>query len=470
MAENTTEKRKALLKRILLIIPAIFLVELILGGSGNIVSIAGMSIRKILFALTFACECLYIIIFARKIKIKKLDWFVFAFIVLNIIWMTIVPYLKGTSIWTAIDDGETVFFLALYFPTVFLIRQGELDWERIKRAFLFLTVVLALWHIVMYTLETIHPGIYVDYYNTFLPAITGGSFPGASPVLGFGFVRIITTTSIYLVVALFYTVGKKNKKIRHYIYIFILIVAVVTTMTRSLMISILLGFILFLIPIHKSMRNKTWFKKLALIVAAVAVGFIINVAYIVPMSNQYVENVYKKHDEMMENENIVISDSEQALLQGITGQQGNVIKRIGSATSEEEAGNTLRKDQTQALLRKWKESPLVGFGYGSYTEDCIRSPEYVYLYESTVPAMLMKLGVFGMVPWAVLIIAMIYFSFKYKYMNKKHHEFLIWLIASVAFALSIQTNPFLFTFCGFSIIMFLCLDIENQDEKARVEQ
>jgi len=60
----------------------------------------------------------------------------------------------------------------------------------------------------------------------------------------------------------------------------------------------------------------------------------------------------------------------------------------------------------------------------------------------------------------LLAAAMIFYAFKNKYKNKLYHEFLIWLVASVAFALSIQTNPFLFTFCGFSIILFLCLDIE----------
>ena len=94
-------------------------------------------------------------------------------------------------------------------------------------------------------------------------------------------------------------------------------------------------------------------------------------------------------------------------------------------------------------------------------EDNIRNEKYLYMYEATIPAMLMKLGIVGILSWILLIIVMIYYAYKNKYKKKRFNEFSTWLIAGIVFALSVQTNPFLFTFCGVSIIAFLCLDVES---------
>jgi O-antigen ligase len=460
MLENAYETKESLLKKVLLIIPLVFLVELILGGSGNTIVLGGIAIRKILFALTFISLCLYIIVYARRITIKKIDWFVFAFLFVNVIWITIIPYIKGTSIFTAIDDADTVFVLVLYFPTVFLIRQGAINWERIKKIFIFLTAILAVWHIVMYLLESFFPGIYNNYYESFLPTITFGLFGGESTVFGYGFVRIIKTTSIYLIVAFFYVLGQKEKKISCYIYMSLFLFAIMTTMTRSLLLSGMAGLVVFLIPIHKSMINKQWFKKAILVVVAVVAFVAFNNIIVAPISEMYVQNVYEKHLKADE-EKKPLSIGEKAVIDGKAKNQEDVLDRIGSSTSKNDASNKLRTQQTEALVNMWEGSPIVGFGYGSYTKDCIRNPDYPYMYEATFPSLLMKLGVVGVAAWVLFIIVLLYYTFKNKYMNKKYDEFLIWLIASVSFGLSVQTNPFLFTFCGFSLILFFCLDLET---------
>ncbi|MDD5016805.1 MAG: O-antigen ligase family protein [Eubacteriales bacterium] len=451
-------KIEKICKKILSAILFLFLVELILGGSGNVIIIGGLFIRKILFALSFIGLCLYVVFFARKITIHKLDWFVFGFLIVNIIWMTLIPYIQGTSVITAIDDGDTLFVLALYFPAVFLIRQGKLDWAKIIKQFLFITVMLAVWHIVMYVLESLDPGSYLAYYKSFLTAVTFGFFGGASPILGFGFVRIITTTSIYLVVAFFYLLGRKDKKVWHYISLFLLIAAIMCTLTRSLLISTMTGLIIFIIPVHKTMMGKKWLGKLILAAGICMVFVLINYLFIAPLSEQYVQNINEKYQSGEE-----LNPSEMAVVKGLSDEQDDVFDRIESSTSETEFGNTLRSEQTVALLEKWKESPVIGFGYGSYAEDCVRSSLFPYMYESTVPMLLMKLGIAGLVLWVVLIAAMVYTAFKNKYKNKKPGEFMVWLISCIVFALSIQTNPFLFTFCGMSLIVFFCLDAEQQN-------
>jgi hypothetical protein len=458
-------KKKYIFHQILIGILILFLIELILGGSGNIICIHNVSIRKILFIFTFCSTFLYIIFFAKKIIIKKLDWFLLIFIIINIFWMTIIPLLKNTGLFTAINDGDTILFLFLYYPIIFLIRQKEINWEKTKKLFIFLSIILAIWHIAMYTIESINPGVYLNYFNTFLPKITFGLYGGYSPVLGYGFVRIITTTSIYLIVAFFYVLGIEQKKAKEFIYIFILIFAIMTTMTRSLLISAIIGLLLYLVPIHPSLCNKDWLKKFINVSIIIIFVLSLNYLYINPMSKQYVENVHGKQEEAANNENIIISESETAIINETVDTDENVVTRIESSTSNTEIGNSIRTQQTKILFDKWKESPWIGYGYGSYTEECIRNVTYKFMYEATVPAMFMKLGILGFSAWIMLIIVMVYFAYKNKYLTKHYNQFLIWFITSITFSLSIQTNPFLFTFCGISIILFLCLDINVINQK-----
>jgi len=457
-----SHNKKTILQKILLLISFIFIVELVLGESGNFIVIAGIAIRKVLFGLCLLSLSLYVLLFARNIQIKRFDFFVLAFIVWNVIWMTLIPFIKGGSISGAIDDADTVFVMALYFPVVFLVRQGVIHWERINTAFIFLAVLLAIWHIIMYALESLFPGMYINYYKYFLPAVTFGLFGGASPVEGLGLVRIITTTSIYMIVAFILLLGKKNKKAKDEVFLIFLLIGIITTFTRSILISALLGIVLFLIPIHKSMIRVDKTRRLVTVLSCVLVVLLANVLFVLPLSKLYVKNVLEKYRTHSEE----LSEGEKALAEGLVSNGGDVIDRLASSASESDIGNKLRAEQTKALINKWKSSPIVGFGYGSYAEDCIRSEEIPYMYESTASAMLMKLGIVGIAAWGMLIVAMIYYAFKNKYMKKQYSAFRLWLIGCIAFALSVQTNPFLFTFCGLSIILFFCVDL---DTKANIE-
>lgn len=452
MGLDMNERKHAIWKNVLKIFPLIFFVELILGGSGNIVSIGGISIRKILLVIAFASLCAYIVFSKVRIEWKLFDTIVLAFILWNFVWMTLIPALKGTGIRDGIADGDTVLLLLIYFPLIILIRSGVINWGKVKKFFYVLAVILAVWHIVMYTLETLMPGIYIEYYNLFLPKITFGSFPGATPVLGFGFVRIITTTSIYMPIAIFFIAGIKRKKVIHYAFLLILVFGVITTLTRSLLISCLAGFLLLLIPIHKNMININWFGKLTFVVSLFVISLVFNYLFITPMSGKYIENVSLKNQQQM-------SDAELSVIKGESEEeQGDLIKRIGSSASENDFSNILREAQTQILIQEWKKSPVIGFGYGSYVEGCIRNGIYAYLYESTLPAMLMKLGILGLAGWVMLTVAMIVNSFKNKYSRGQHFKFWTWMITCIIFAMSVQTNPFLYTYCGLSIILFLCIE------------
>ena len=132
----------------------------------------------------------------------------------------------------------------------------------------------------------------------------------------------------------------------------------------------------------------------------------------------------------------------------------------------EDASNTalsqaLREEQDAALLGKWRDSPWLGFGYGAYVEDCIRNVQFPFMYESLIPALLLKIGVIGLLGWGVFVAAMVYFAVKT--MWKKPLKFWCWIGIGLAYAMAVQTNPFLFTFPGLSIMLYLSLSIAGEE-------
>lgn len=445
-------------KSFLLLIPFLYFVEIILGGNGSLISIAGISIRKILFALTLISLSLYCILYIKRIQLTKLDIIILIFLGLNAIWVIIVPSLYGYGIAAAIADIDVLAILVLYFPLVLIIRNGDIDWNLLERIFIHLVLIIAMWHIIMYVFESLMPGIYKSYYESFLPTITFGLFQKGTVIYGYKMVRIIKTCTVYLIPAFFIIYTKRDKKPKHYIYLAIFILAFLTTMTRSILISVIVGCVLYLIPLNKKMLAKKAILVRAVSFSFVAIIFVVlNFGVIRPLSFAYHINttVVDKNTETNITEEQVPVDS---------------FSRISSSFDEDDIGNNLRDKQTDALLYKWRQRPFMGFGYGSYTEECIRSKAYPFLYEATFPALLMKVGIGGILVYLGLIISMVAFAYKNKYSVGDTNGFLGWLIACIAFALAVQTNPLLFTYQGITVILFFLLSIEDKDIKWEIRR
>ena len=107
---------------------------------------------------------------------------------------------------------------------------------------------------------------------------------------------------------------------------------------------------------------------------------------------------------------------------------------------------------------------MLGYGYGAYSEEVIRNEQYPFMYEYMLPAMLMKLGIVGMMGWAVFLAAMVYYAWK-KMGRHDAPAVVFWLADAGGVALAVQTNPFLFTFAGISIILWLCLQIDWAEQE-----
>ena len=583
------EKRfvKPVLQVLLWMFPVLFLVDNILGFNGYQFTIAGKSIRIILFCISVALLCGYCLFVMIQDKIalyskdkeqvtvfkmlNPLDYLVMFFIFGNVIWATVVPLLVRGEMTFALKDYSTILVLVLYFPIAFLIRTGRLNLKLLEIMTYALIIVLALWHTVMYIGDTIHPGFYESYYD-FIDIISFGTAVRTSVIYGWGIVRVIQTTSLFLLLGIFMALRYIVKgNWWHLISLALFTFAICVTYTKSIWFGYIIGLLLYLVPciiLKKEVRINSS------VALAVAVSLILVFNYTVFDNTiftrvfntfQTSENVSSMSNELeqmqsskptasskpvtsskptessgsvasskptessgsvasskptessssvasskptessssvasskpTESSSSVVSSkptesSSSVVSSKPTESSGSVVsskptessKPVTSSTPATSSkpttqaekdkyenelkdavgthqANAIRAKQNSALLNKWKESKLVGFGYGSYTTECIRHSKYPYMYESTLPALMMKLGIVGCLVWVIFIGGTTIFAVSRFWKEKKENAF-YWLGLALSYAMAVQTNPFLFTFAGFSMLLYLLVSVQKK--------
>ena len=479
------------------IFPIWFLIDNILGLNGYHFTIFGIGIRLVLFALSVASLCLYCLYTIKKEHIrigkrqpgiphlldycKPLDGFVLGFLFLNFIWATVVPVLKGGSLSYAINDFNTLFVLVLYFPCAFLMRTGRLSLRSIYRWLFPLLILLSLWHTVMYIGEILHPGFYAGYYDL-IDIISFGTAVRSDVVMGYGITRIIQVTSVFLIPTFLLVLEKAVNRGKPAILapLALVLFAVLITYTKSIWFGILMGLIVAMVGIVVFQRYALTRKRVAAFGLALVVFFcIFNFGF---LGNTIITRTLNNaRPDMLTSIESQIGDLQQQLSQLESDNPSdpsgsdedlknketleNLLKKLESQRQDAAgtaAANAERSLQNSVLQKKWAQSKLIGFGYGAYAEDCIRNQQYPYMYESLIPAMLMKLGLAGMAVWGIFVIALVVFAIKF--MWKKPVKFWCWIGTALAYAMAVQTNPFLFTFAGMSLMLYLLLYIVDQQE------
>ena len=490
------------MKKLLWVFPILFLIDNVLGLNGYQFAIFGVGIRIVLFALSVISLCLHCLYTAKEEHIalwkgkpgqkrlldycRPLDGFVLGFLVLNFLWATLVPLLKKGSLSYAINDFNTLCVLVLYFPCAFLIRTRQLTFRGISKWLFPLLLLLALWHSVMYVGEVLAPGFYVGYYD-FIDTISFGTAVRTEVVIGYGITRIIQVTSVLLIPAFLMTLEETAAKVRPIILAAMALVmfAILITYTKSIWFGVLAGLAVALLGILIFAANALVRKRVAVFTLAIVVCFVVfNFGF---LNNTIITRTLNsaRPDRIASLES-QITDLQQQLSQmekedtstetAPTGQTSTPLTKeeIASQLQELEskrqdasgtaASNEMRSVQNTALLRKWSQSKLLGHGYGAYAEDCIRN-ETPYLYESLIPAMFMKLGIAGLLGWGVFVLAMVVFAVKY--MWKTPVRFWCWIGTALAYAMAVQTNPFLFTFAGISLMLYLLLILADAQEDGK---
>lgn len=488
------------MKKLFWLFPVLFLIDTVMGCNGYQFTVFGIGIRILLFALSMVSLCLYCLLTVHQQNIalwkrqpdrpwfwdliKPIDWFVLGFIVWNLFWAVVVPRITPGNPADGLNEFDPLLVLSLHFPCAFLLRTGQLKLRSVIKWFIPLAALLALWHSIMYLGETADPGFYMGYYD-FIDKISFGTAVRTEVILGVGITRVIQTTSVLMIpgMLLLLQYATEKKRIWPYLLLVPMLFGVLVTYTKSIWFGILAGLAVAVLGFVICAKDSGAKKRAgAFLLVMTALFFLFN--------NGILHNtIITRTLNITTSAHIEKIDSQIADLQAqLDKLQAEATKPTDpTAPSEpvetldvdklteqlellehqrEDAANTalsqaLREAQDAALLGKWQDSKWLGFGYGAYVEDCIRNVQFPFMYESLIPALLLKIGLVGLLGWGAFVAAMVYFA--YKAMWKKPLRFWCWIGIGLAYAMAVQTNPFLFTFPGLSIMVYLSLSIVAEE-------
>lgn len=462
------EPKRSKLELLFLVFPALFVLDLFLGFNVHIISIPGISGANIGLAIismyAYAVyACIKTGLNAPKQIISaffgRLDLIIAIFIVLNLLWATLIPLIMGTPLSLALEEGRVFLALMLYFPCILLARMGCLSWDSVLRFVLVAASLLAALHILLYVGEKISDGqgyagfeaqyagqggfasLFFDYFNS----IRLGSSPDKPDIImGNGYIRVIYPTSILLIVGV-YLVSRNVRRtnVLHCALMVLITTALCTTMTKSLWIGVLIGigaFILFIfILVRKYRKNIIILMLTALITVSATNYFLFDSMVATRMGN-----IFASQDSELGNTDVP-----------------------DEATGTVEA-NQIRVEQVAKLLEEWRGSPVIGYGYGHSAASYIRSDSQPYSYEMLLPALLMKTGVLGVLVWAAFALYVLAVIIKSRKIRPAQSGAMVFL--GVCFAVSIQYNPFLLNFYGMTIMVLILTDVGLSENLLKQEK
>ena len=439
--------------KLYLVLPLLYTIELILGFGGNLIIVFGLPIRTILFALSFLS--LYYgwfietknqgyTFFKKEKNILKtfsiLDWALVFFLVINFIWATIIPLIFGGSIKLSIKEMDGMSTLLFFFPLSFFMKKCNINWNNYKKLVFVLIMTLALFHCILYFGDLTHQFFIEKVFNWIL-TLLGGTGVAPNIIRGNGYVRVIFPCTVLLLLG-FYLIFSKFKKISilNLISYGVLLFALLCSITKSLMLGILIAAVFLFIYMILVVRKKTSTKN-TILVGIFTLIFVF-------LANQYVfgDLIFQRMS------NVYVTSMTNVETTDLTSVQLDELE--GSVE-----GNLIRIEQIKDLTEKFKEKPLTGHGYGSYVEHNIRGVKgHEYLYEVFLPALLMKIGVLGFVSWLIFGALILFYLFKN--ISYRNAQIPIILFGFLGMSVIIQTNPLLLSFSGMYIICFLLLEIQ----------
>ena len=96
----------------------------------------------------------------KEVKIfKPFDIILAIFLLLHAIWIFLIPYMQlvenPSAMQEAYNSALPIVYMAIYFPTVYLIRIGKVEWEKYKKLAIFGCVAIGFVHLFLYVGESI---------------------------------------------------------------------------------------------------------------------------------------------------------------------------------------------------------------------------------------------------------------------------------------------------------------------------
>lgn len=402
---------------------SVFAVEMLLGGPG-FWHVAGIPVRRTLVAaLTLWMLLLCAAGYAPLRRGHMLLLWTLALVMT--VWIVLIPTLRAAQpLSNAVQEG---FPLALLFAGVLAhayFRDNPLAWARLRRTCGGALATVAAMAIVVWIVGTFVFEDAVLVAIGFLNYFTWGNESLEPSVyvqqMPDGFFRVMWITSSVLPVGLIYSLAARRPWAAA-----LFAAALFVSYTRALWLCAALGM--------------AW-----VVLRHVAAGSRVRINLAVAGAGLLVMLGLLGADLARDSEDSVVL---------------RAANRLVTTFSDESASE--RVDQVTPLIDAWLSSPVLGLGLGS-AASVSRSDVAPYLYELTYLALLMKLGVVGVLMFAAIAASLLLRTAR-SGTRVAHVE------ASVlAFLLACSTNPYLLNLVGLSLLTFLFIDLDLTSRSGRV--
>ncbi|MGL5972998.1 MAG: hypothetical protein ACRCZK_04745, partial [Oscillospiraceae bacterium] len=355
--------------------PLIYVFDIILGFSGDFIFIYNIPIRVFIFGLAFiSLYCAFFIkIYGDNKKnydLKNLinnnftflDIAVLFFLLVNFIWATFIPILNNGSLKMSFNEIDGMLTLFMFLPISYLIRKKHIDWCKIQFLILVLVLALSFTHIFLYLFDKENEYFIENFFN-FIVNVLGSNGNIPNIIRGHGYTRVIFPSSILLFIGIYLILKKiNNLKLFHIIAYAILIISILSTITKSLLLGGLIGFVFLLL--YALILIRKFKTTLFLLLFLTITSFIITSSNYLLFDNLVFQRMI----------NIYITDSDLV--------NDNLSDELKGEIEGSVESNKIRVKQVEDLLNKFLTKPLTGFGYGSFVENNIRGEKgFEYLYE-----------------------------------------------------------------------------------------
>jgi O-antigen ligase len=396
---------------LLWLLPALYLVEVILGGPVSVTR----PLRFALFGGAFLSLLVAAVLVAR-VK-QQFVWpivVVWAFLLFNLLWSSVVPMLQGSNMEYAAQEVRAYLVLALVI--LFLIAaRGRLSvFRRLQQVVVAAAVVLALVQFVLWLVGTLMPELQVSIVLTLRLLFGDAVYVGPMPD---GFFRVFWISSLWFLLALFWTGAAITRPGLFWIAQAILLMGVFVTYSRGLW----LGLVIAGVTMHAMRLMRRGSGRLLLRQAAAT---------------------------------LVLATVAVLGLNAVGELDRGIDRFTSSAQTRADESVSERVRQTGYLYEILAEHPIVGAGYGAYSNAYIRDARAPYSYENVPYALLAKLGIVGTAIFAGFFLLLGVSALRASRVTREgwpEH----FCGSLIAFLIAAMTNPMLINFVGISILACL---------------
>jgi hypothetical protein len=406
----------------LLFLPACFVIEVILGGPSGVYG--GVSVPLLLLGLSCGVLLFALLVRGRLERAHLLSMLsISGFLVLNGIWVAIVPVLTGTDMHWTLREAHSFIALVPVVLALGLLRRDQLarTVARLQQIVVVTSLILAAFQVGLWVVGTLFAEV-----NWAVPLVLGVIFPGASDQLfvgpiADGFFRVFWISTLWCLLGFFWTPLALPSTRFRWLCQGLLVMDLFVAYSRGIWIGLLAG---ILVAFGATLTGHRLGRTLA---RSAVIGFVTT-----------------------------------GVLVGVLAATGSLergIARFKSTTSREDTSINARIEQAPYLLQLWYEHPVVGSGYGAYSAGHLRSQDAPYSYEHMPYALLAKLGLLGVLVSAIFVSGWGLTAWEAR--RRAPAAVASFLGACVALLIAEMTNPMVLNFVSMSI--FACLLLQWAD-------